>query len=75
MGYVTVDVDVNDVLDNLSNEDLKEEVEARGFRIEGFEGDRPIDELINKIYENMILKKPYEEELRNLIYIKLGKIV
>lgn len=67
--YVTVDVD----LDDFDDYDLIEELEKRG---KGFEvaGQTPT-ELVTQIYLKRRLGRDYQQELDELIYVAIGKIV
>jgi hypothetical protein len=66
---VEVDVDLSDFYD----EDLIEELESRG---RGFEvNSRTPTELVTKIYERRRLGQDYQQELDELIYVAIGKIV
>ena len=69
--YTEVEVDVE--LDDFDDNDLIEELERRG---RGFEiaGQTPT-ELLTKIYEKRRLGKDYQQELDELIYVGLGKII
>ena len=69
--YKEVEIDVE--LDDFDDEDLIEELERRG---KGFEvpGVTPT-ELLRTIYEKRRLGKDYEQELDELIYVGLGKVV
>ncbi len=69
--YTEVEVDVD--LDDFDDYDLIEELERRG---KGFEvaGKTPT-ELVTKIYEKRRLGKDYQEELNELIYVAIGKVV
>ena len=66
---VEVDVDLSDFYD----EDLIEELESRG---RGFEvNSRTPAELVTKIYERRRLGQDYQQELDELIYVAIGKVV
>jgi hypothetical protein len=69
--YTEVEVDVD--LDDFDDYDLIEELERRG---KGFEvaGETPT-ELVTKIYEKRRLGKDYQEELNELIYVAIGKVI
>ena len=67
--YVEVEVD----LDDFDTDDLIEELEKRG---KGFEvASRSGTELVNSIYEKRRVGKDYQEELDELIYVSIGRIV
>jgi hypothetical protein len=66
---VEVDVDLSDFYD----EDLIEELESRG---RGFEvNSRTPTELVTKIYERRRLGQDYQQELDELIYVAIGKLI
>ena len=69
--YKEVEVDVE--LDDFDDDDLIDELERRG---RGFEvaGQAPT-ELVTKIWEKRRLGKDYQQELDELIYVAIGKIV
>lgn len=69
--YTEVEVDVD--LDDFDDDDLIEELERRG---KGFEVDNHTPtELVRAIYEKRRTGKSFEQELDELIYITIGKIV
>ena len=69
--YTEVEVDVE--LTEFDTEDLLEELESRG---RGFEIDSSTPtELVTKIWEKRRLGKDYQQELDELIYVAIGKIV
>jgi hypothetical protein len=68
--YTEVEVDVD--LGDFDTDDLIEELESRGAGVSGF-GDGK--ELLVKIYENRRLGKDYQQELDQLIWMGLGKIL
>jgi hypothetical protein len=69
--YTEVEVDVS--LADFYDEDLIEELESRG---RGFEvNSRTPTELVTKIYERRRLGQDYQQELDELIYVAVGKIV
>jgi hypothetical protein len=69
--YTDVEIDVD--LTDFDTDDLIEELENRG---KGFEvtGHKPA-ELVTQIYEKRRLGKDYQQELDELIYVAIGKIV
>lgn len=69
--YTEVEVDVS--LADFYDEDLIEELESRvrGFKVNS----RTPTELVNKIYERRRLGQDYQQELDELIYVTIGKIV
>lgn len=68
--YVTVDVE----LDDITTDDLIEELESRGQIVGTARYGETTDQLI-KIYELRRTGKAYETELDNYIYDVLGKVV
>jgi hypothetical protein len=69
--YTEVEVDVD--LTDFDTDDLIEELESRG---RGFEIDSSTPtELVTKIWEKRRLGKDYQQELDELIYVAIGKIV
>ena len=69
--YKEIEVDVT--LDDFDDSDLIDELERRG---RGFEvaGQTPAN-LVRQIYENRRLGRDYQQELDELIYVAIGKIV
>ena len=69
--YKEVEVDIE--LDDFDDDDLIDELERRG---RGFEvlGQTPT-ELVRQIYEKRRLGRDYQQELDELIYVAIGKIV
>jgi hypothetical protein len=68
--YTEVEVDVD--LSDFDTDDLIEELESRGSGVTNY-GDGK--DILNAIYEKRRLGKDYQEELEQLIYLGLGKIV
>jgi hypothetical protein len=77
-GYVTasVDVDVDDLLDEIDTEDLITELERRGndYNTRYIDADDARQKL-TKIWELRRVGKDYDKELDDLIYYVLGKVV
>ncbi len=69
--YTEVEVDVS--LDDFSDEDLIDEMDARGLGAEVT--DSTATEIIQAIYQKRRLGKDYERELDQLIYQVTGKII
>ena len=67
MPYVSVDIDLSDI----DTEDLIEELRTRRKEIE-FEIQ---NELVRKIYEKRRNGQDYQEELNELIYDTVGRII
>lgn len=78
MSYIStsVDIDVQDVLDELNDDELIEELERRGLEMNTkyVDGDQ-MREWLTAIWLNRRNGKDYQRELDNLIYFGLGKIV
>ena len=68
--YKEVEFDVE--LDDFDTEDLVEELESRGAGTMDYADGR---ELLEAIYQKHRTGQDYSEELRNLIYHGLGKIL
>jgi hypothetical protein len=69
--YTEVEVDVS--LSDFDTYDLIDELEKRG---RGFEVDSHTPtELVRHIYEKRRLKQDYQQELDELIYVAIGKVV
>ena len=69
--YKEVEIDVE--LDDFEDDDLIDELERRG---RGFEvaGQAPID-LVRQIYEKRRLGRDYQQELDELIYVAIGRVI
>lgn len=78
MSYIStsVDIDVQDVLDELDDDELIEEIERRGLDMNTkyVDGDQ-IREWLTAIWLNRRNGRDYQRELDQLIYFGLGKIV
>lgn len=64
--YVDVEVD----LDEFSDDELIDELEARGYHIR----DENINDLVSTIFEKRRNKKDFDQELDDLIYAVIGRI-
>jgi hypothetical protein len=73
MPEVEVWTSVDVVLDDFSDDDLKEEMERRGLGAEVPES--TATELIENIYLKRRLGKDYQQELEQLIYQTIGKVI
>lgn len=77
-GYVTtsVDIDVDDVLDELDDQDLLDELDRRGLDMNTryVDGDS-MRELLTTIWLNRRLGKDFSRQLDDLIYYGLGKVI
>ena len=76
MPYINTYVEVDDVLEELSDDELIDELKRRGqdYNTSFVDGDA-MRELLEKIWLNRRLGKDYQTELNDLIYGVLGKIV
>ena len=68
--YTEVEVDVD--LGDFDTEDLVEELESRGAGSNDF-GDGK--DILTRIYEKRRLGQDYQDDLDELIYLGLGKII
>ncbi len=78
MSYVTVsaEVDVSDVLENLDDDDLIEALKCRGICVgPEFVKENTVHELLTKVWEKRRIKQNFDNELDQLIYHVLGKLV
>lgn len=71
--YKEVDIDVE--LDDFSDDDLIEELEARGYAIDGTSTPENNNELLTEIYHRRRQGRPFDQELDQLIYQILGRVV
>jgi hypothetical protein len=76
MPYVNTYVEVDDVLEELSDDELIDELKRRGqdYNTTFVDGDA-MRSVLEKIWLNRRLGKDYQTELNELIYGVLGKIV
>lgn len=70
--YTEVEVDVS--MSDFSDEDLLDELEARGLGAEAVK-DTSASELINFIYQKRRLGQDYQTELDQLIYSVVGRVI
>ena len=72
--YTEVEVDVN--IEDFDTEDLVEELENRGYKYntDGVDADA-MRELLTKIWQNRREGRAYDQELDQLIYGVLGKVI
>jgi hypothetical protein len=73
---VSVDVDLDDIIEDFDTDDLIAELERRGadYNTEGVDGDLNRG-ILETIHQKRRLGKDYQTELNELIYNVLGKIV
>ena len=76
MPYVNTYIEVDDVLDELSDDELIDELKRRGkdYNTQFVDGDE-MRMVLQSLYEKRRLGKDYQSELDQLIYGILGKIV
>jgi len=78
MGYVTasVDVDIDDLLEEVDTDDLIDELKRRGndYNTKYIDANEAREKL-TKIWQLRREGKVYDAELDNLIYYVLGKVV
>ena len=76
MPYVNIYVHAKDVLEDLSDDDLIDELKRRGndYNTNHVDGDE-MRTVLQSLYEKRRLGKDYQAELDHLIYSILGKIV
>jgi hypothetical protein len=76
MPYINTYVEVDDVLDELSDDELIDELKRRGqdYNTTFVDADA-MRSVLEKIWYNRRLGKDYQTELNELIYGVLGKIV
>jgi hypothetical protein len=76
MPYVNTYVEVDDVLDELSDDELIDELKRRGngYNTQFVDGDA-MRELLEKIWLNRRMGRDYQSELDRLIYGVLGKVI
>lgn len=71
-------IDNDDVLNQLSDDELLEEVETRGLNVpdqDAQEQEAENRDLIRSIYEKRRVGQDYNYELNTLIYQVLGKLI
>ena len=69
---VTVSVDVDVYLDDIDTDDLIEELESRGVQTDS---GASVEEELRAMYDKYVLGKPIDEELRQLFWKVLGRMV
>jgi hypothetical protein len=76
MPYVNVDIDTDEILAELTDNELIDELKRRGidYNTEFLDGDEMKDVLLS-LYEKRRIGKDYQSELNELIYGSLGKII
>lgn len=77
--YISVDVNGQDVLDELSDEELLEELERRGknrkLMSNGLISEFEMLGLLETIWFKRRTGKPFDAEIDKLIYDVLGKVI
>jgi hypothetical protein len=78
MAYVTVtsDVDTDDFIDDIDTDDLIDELKRRGLNMntQYVDGDE-MRMLLTKIWEKRRLNQDFSQELDQMIYKGLGKVL
>lgn len=76
MPYVNTYIEVDDVLDELSDDELIDELRRRGknYNTQFVDGEE-MRQVLQTLYEKRRIGKDYQAELDNLIYSILGKII
>ena len=76
MPYVNTYIEVDDVLDELSDDDLIDELKRRGhdYNTQFVDGEE-MRQVLQTLYEKRRIGKDYQAELDKLIYSILGKII
>ena len=76
MPYVNTYVEVDDVLDELSDDELIDELKRRGndYNTQFVDGDE-MRMILQSLYEKRRIGKDYQSELDQLIYGILGKVI
>ena len=76
MPYVNVHVDADEILEELTDEELISELKNRGkhYNLHFVDPDK-MKEVLQTVYEKRRLGKDYQSELDELIYGILGKII
>jgi hypothetical protein len=76
MPYVNTYVEVDDVLDELSDDELIDELKRRGndYNTQFVDGDE-MRMILQSLYEKRRIGKDYQSELDKLIYGILGKVI
>jgi hypothetical protein len=76
MPYVNTYVEVDDVLDELSDDELIDELKRRGndYNTQFVDGDE-MRMILQSLYEKRRIGKDYQPELDHLIYSILGKVI
>ena len=72
MTYVTVQVDADEILEELTDEELISELKSRG---KDYNDPDKMKEVLQTLYEKRRLGEDYQSELDELIYGILGKII
>jgi len=76
MPYVSVHVDADEILEELTDNELIDELKSRGkdYNTKFVDGDK-MKVVLQTLYEKRRLGKDYQSELDELIYGILGKII
>lgn len=71
---ISVDIDVDDIIDEISDEDLKAEFQARGFTSSASISMSETNKLIEQIYEKRRNEQDFMHLIDDLIYKTIGRI-
>lgn len=74
MAYITKEVEIDVDLDDFDVEELLDELHARGVNYENEEFET-VKGFLHIIYEKKILGKDYNQDLNDLIFYTIGKIL
>lgn len=72
--YITVTTDVDVYMEDFDTDELIAELESRGATGAALDGESPM-ELLQKIYLKRRTGQNYEQDLDDLIYESLGRLV
>ncbi len=76
MPYVNTYIEVDDVLDEISDDELIDELKRRGKDYNNsFVDGEEMRQVLQNLYEKRRVGKDYQSELDQLIYGILGKII
>lgn len=71
----SVEVDVDDVLDEIDDDELVEEITRRGLMSSEYIHPEDMHKIITSIWLKRRSNKDYQRELDKLIYYSIGKII
>lgn len=74
VGEVDVDIDIDDIIDQLDDDDIKQIIEAKGYSVLNvFDMRDDIMRLSNSVILKMKSKNDYTQELETLLYKITGR--